>query len=459
MTTTSLEDLSRRLDRELGTDRVARPGDPRFAGTTAIWNAAVTARPALVVRPRTSEEVAVAVTAAAETGTGLSVRGGGHDWAGRALRDGGLVIDLDGMRDVRIEHDTARVGGGGRAADLVAAASARGLNAATGTSGQVGLAGLTLGGGYGPLLGSAGLATDNLLGAEVVLADGRIVSTEDDPELLWALRGGGGNFGVVTGLRVRLHPDRGLVGGMVVFAWAEAATVLERYAELLADPADGLTLLVELSVVPDVGPCLLVVPVWSGEPGGADEALSRVTRLGTPLVSTVGPTSQRDLLAMFDSGVPAGLHWTIRPRAVAALTPGIIEVVTRAAEARPGPGAGIGLRQFHGAATRVAAGATAFGLRTPHVAVEISAGRQADDDHAAHRAWTDEVGAALAPHALPGGYPNFLAPDQHDQIAHAYGDNAGRLLAVKERYDPLGVFTATPLPRRPTGTPTEEVVR
>ncbi|MGH8967848.1 MAG: FAD-binding oxidoreductase, partial [Actinomycetes bacterium] len=272
MTTTSLEDLSRRLDRELGTDRVARPGDPRYAGATAVWNAAVTARPALVVRPRTSAEVSVAVIAASETGTGVSVRGGGHDWVGRALRDGGLVIDLDGMRDVRIEHDTARVGGGSRSADLVAAASGHGLNAATGTSGQVGLAGLTLGGGYGPLLGTAGLATDNLLGAEVVLADGRIVSTEDDPELLWALQGGGGNFGVVTGLRVQLHPDRGLVGGMVLFAWAEAATVLQRYAELLADPVDGLTLLVELCVVPDVRPCLLVVPVWSGEPGGADEA-------------------------------------------------------------------------------------------------------------------------------------------------------------------------------------------
>ncbi|WP_210583083.1 FAD-binding oxidoreductase [Streptomyces sp. GESEQ-35] len=444
----AVDELSRRLGERLRADRVHRPGDPAFAGAATLWNGAVTTRPALVVRPRTGAEVATAVSAAQEFGVGLSVRGGGHDWAGRALREGGLVIDLGEMRDVRVEGNTAVMGGGSLAGDVVAAAASHGANVATGTAGVVGMAGLSLGGGYGLLLGTAGLAADNLLGAEVVLADGRLVSTEDDPELLWALRGGGGNFGVVTTMHVRLHPDRGLVGGMVLFPWEEAATVLARYAELTASAPDGLTVLLEMTFVPDVGPCLLAVPVWSGEQRHADAAIADVLRLGTPISSTVGPITQKDLLAQFDQHVPHGMHWDLRTRTIAAPTPGIIDLLISSAEARPGPGAGIGLRQFHGAATRVGADDTAFGLRTGHVVVEISAGRGPDDDASAYRKWAEDVRTSLEPHALPGGYPNFLLPDQDDQVAHAYGSHTARLIAAKQSYDPRHVFTATPLPDR-----------
>lgn len=441
-------ELSRRLGERLPADRVHRPGDPAYAGASALWNGAVTTRPAVVVRPRTATEVAVSVTAARESGAGLSVRGGGHDWAGRALREGGLVIDLGEMRDVRVEGDTAVIGGGSLAGDVVAAATSYGANVATGTAGVVGMAGLTLGGGYGPLLGTAGLAADNLLGAEVVLADGRLVSTDDDPELLWALRGGGGNFGVVTAMRVRLHPDRGLVGGMALFPWAEAATVSARYAELIASAPDGLTVLLEMTVVPEVGPCLLAVPVWSGEPRQADAAIADVLRLGTPITSSVGPTTQKDLLAQFDQSVPGGMHWDLRTRTVSTLTPDVIDVLSGFAEARPGPGAGLGIRQFHGAATRVGADDTAFGLRDRHVVIEISAGRGPDEDAGPYRKWAEGLRAALGPHALPGGYPNFLTSDQDEQVAHAYGSHAARLLAAKRSYDPQDVFTATPLPSR-----------
>lgn len=449
----AVDEAARRLGERWGAERVHRPGDPGYADATTLWNGGVTTRPALVVRPRTAAEVAEAVTAAREAGVGLSVRGGGHDWAGRALREGGLVIDLGGMRDVRVDGDAAVLDGGSRAGDVVAAAAPHGANVATGTAGAVGMAGLSLGGGYGPLLGTAGLAADNLLGAEVVLADGRLASTDDDPELLWALRGGGGNFGVVTRMRVRLHPDRGLVGGMALFPWDEAAKVLAGYAELTAGAPDGLTLLVEMSVVPDVGPCLLAVPVWSGEPELADAAIADVLRLGTPLTSSVGPTTQRDLLAQFDQAVPQGMHWDLRTRSVSALTPEVIDVLVRAADARPGPGAGIGVRQFHGAATRVGPDDTAFGRRDRHVLIEISAGRGPDEDAGPYREWAEGVRAALAPHALPGGYPNFLLPDQTEQVAHAYGSHAARLIAVKQTYDPHHVFTATPLPPEVSRSP------
>lgn len=436
------------LEQRLGAQRVFGPDHPVYADAVQLWNGAVTARPALVVRPRNAVQTAAAVTAALECGVGVSVRGGGHDFAGRALRDGGLVIDLGDMRDVSVTDGVAAAGGGARAADVVAAAAPHGLNVATGTAGVVGMAGLCLGGGYGPLLGTAGLAADNLLSAEVVLADGRIVSTGDDRELLWALRGGGGNFGVVTEMGIRLHPDRGLIGGMVVFPWEQASSVLAGAATLLAGAPDGLTLLIEMTVAPEVGPCLLAVPVWSGEPQLGDAALDKVLRLGTPLSSTLGPTNQKDLLQQFDQQVPTGMHWDLRTRSVAALTPDINNILIDAADQRPGPGAGIGVRQFHGAATRVGADETAFGRRTTHVVLEISAGRGPNTDPTPYRAWVEHVSATLAPHALPGGYPNFLVPHQDDQVAHAYGSNTDRLLGAKHRYDPKGVFTATPLPHR-----------
>ncbi|ASY31536.1 MULTISPECIES: FAD-dependent oxidoreductase [unclassified Streptomyces] len=442
-----IDELDRRLNECLRAEQLFRPGDQEYAASTTLWNGAVAARPALVVRPRTGAETAAAITAARASGAGVSVRGGGHDWAGRALR-GELVIDLGALRDVRVEGDAAVVGGGSRAGDVIAAAAPHGMNVAAGTVSAVGMAGLSLGGGYGPLLGTAGLAADNLLEAEVALADGRLVSTRDDPELLWALRGGGGNFGVVTSMRVRLHPDRGLAGGMVMFPWQEARTVLSGFAELLAEAPDGLTLLLEMTVAPGVGPALVVVPVWSGDPRHADAHLGRVLRLGTPAHSTVGRTTQEQLWGMFDQSVSNDMHWDLRTRDVAALTPEVIDLLVGWAEARPGPGAGIGLRQFHGAATRQGAQDSAFGLREPHVAIEISAGRGPEEDPAPYTDWVDGVSNALAPFALPGGYPNFLLPDQEEQIASAYGAHAERLVEAKEFYDPERVFTATPLPDR-----------
>jgi Berberine and berberine like len=250
---------------------------------------------------------------------------------------------------------------------------------------------------------------------------------------------------VVTTMRIRLHRDYGLVGGMVLFPWEQAGSVLERYADLLADAPDGLTLLMELTVAPGVGPCLMAVPVWSGDGGSAD-ALEQVRGLGSPLSGTVAAVSQQELLQQFDQHVPQGMHWSLRTRSVASLTPEVVELLVSAADRRPGPGAGLGLRHFHGAAARVGADDTAVGLRRDHVLVEISAGRDPAEDPGPYRDWVEEVSASLAPHALPGGYPNFLKPDQVDQVRHAYGQHAGRLMQAKATYDPHQVFTGTPLP-------------
>ncbi|WP_231120818.1 FAD-binding oxidoreductase, partial [Mycobacterium colombiense] len=224
---------------------------------------------------------------ARDRGMRLSVLGGGHDWAGRAVCDGGLVIDMSGMRSVTVDSEArvATVGGGVIAADLIDAVAPYGLVAATGNCGGVGMTGLTLGGGYGPLNGRFGLALDNLLGAEVVLADGRIVTADaiQEAELFWALRGGGGNFGVVTSIRVRLHPLDRLFGGMIMFPWSQAATVWRGLGELLSTAPDELTVNSGLLVGPDGSPVAYFAPAWSGDLGSGEATVTALAKLGTPL--------------------------------------------------------------------------------------------------------------------------------------------------------------------------------
>ena len=419
-----------------------------------MWNGAVRRRPAMIAFCKQPEDVQAAVRAARRHGLSLSVRGGGHDWAGRALREGGLVIDLTGMRDVAVDARAlvATVAGGALAKDVATAAGAHNLVAAMGNCGTVGMAGLSLGGGYGPLSGSCGLAADNLLGAEVVLADGRRVTTGPDtePDLFWALRGGGGNFGVVTSLRVRLHPARDMLAGSVVYNWNEASAVLRRYAALTATAPDELGVSVGAMPGPNGEPVIMVFPLWNGDRSRGERAMEDVRAFGTPLSAQIGPATYADLLAQFDAWVEAadGCHWETRTRSLPALTAGAADAIIAAKARAASPLCSVFWHHFHGAATRVAPDGAAFGLRREHLMVEIVAGWKPDgDDGAVHRRWARELWQSLAPFALPGGYANLLGPDDREQAAAAYGGNAARLRVLKHRFDPDGLFaSAIPLP-------------
>jgi FAD/FMN-containing dehydrogenase len=249
--------------------RLSMPGDDRYAAATAIWAKPVSRVPLAIVHCRTSEDVQLAIRAARDCDLPLSVRGGGHDWAGRALCDG-IVIDLSGMTGVVVDsdHRTAQISGGARAADVVAVTDPLGLAAVTGSVGAVGMAGLTLGGGYGPLIGRFGLALDNLLAAEVVLADGRVVSAEHDTEeeLFWALRGGGGNFGVVTAMRHCLHNLPSVRSGMLIYPFSEAKAILKRCADLAACLPEGLTFQLGIVAGANGARAVLIVATWCGPP-------------------------------------------------------------------------------------------------------------------------------------------------------------------------------------------------
>jgi FAD/FMN-containing dehydrogenase len=413
-----------------------------------LWNGAVKHEASVVVPCRTVDDVRGALERARAEGLPASVLGGGHDWAGRSVRPGGLVIDLRPMRAVEVSDGVADVGGGATAADLVAAAAPAEYAAATGAIGAVGVAGLTLGGGYGPLIGVAGLALDTLLGAELVLADGTIVVTdaEREPELFWALRGGGGNFGVVTSLRLRLQPHPTVLAGSVLFPFSQAAEVLAGYGELVAQAPDALTVQAGIIGSPDGAPVVFANPTWVGDLGEGGRWVHRIERLGTPIMSMVAPVPYAEPLRRGDELFTAdGRRYAIRTRSLAALTAEAVAALVAAGQARTSALSAISLHHFHGAATRVGAGDTAFGIRREHFMVELIASWRSGDD-ARHRAWADAAAEQLRPHALPGGYPNLLGPDHHEQIAHAYGPNADRLLAVKASVDPENAFSAIPLP-------------
>jgi hypothetical protein len=440
--------------RETMAAHVALPGDELYEQGSRVWNSAVLRRPAIVAFCERPEDVQAAVRAARHHGLALSVRGGGHDWAGRALCDDGLVIDLTGMRRVTVDAPArvATVAGGALVKDVADAADAHGLVAASGNCGMVGMAGLTLGGGYGPLNGTCGLAADNLLGADIVLADGRRVTTGPDaePELLWALRGGGGNFGVVTSLRVRLHPARALLGGTIIYNWNEAGAVLRHYAAFAATAPDELGLPVGMTSGPDGEPVIMVVPFWNGEQRQGERAVDELRSFGTPEFIQVGTVAYADMLAQVDAWVAAadGCRWELRTCWLPTLTVGAVDAIIAAMSHRTSPHCSVFWHHFHGAATRVVPDGAAFGLRREHFMVEIIACWQPDgDDGTAHRRWANDLWRDLAPFALPGGYANLLGPANHEQTARAYGDNAARLLALKRRFDPDGVFTsAIPLP-------------
>ena len=258
-------------------NEVSRPEClPLQAGIRQIWNGAVDHQPAVFARCETVEDVQAAIHTARKHDFPLSVRGGGHDWAGRALRHGGLVIDLSRMRQIKVDvtRRAATVAGGANASDVTAAAVPHGLAAVTGNVGAVGMAGFLLAGGYGPLTTRFGLGVDNLLGAEVVLANGRRVwaDASENEDLFWALRGGGGNFGVVTSMRIRLHEVPEILAGFILFPWSQACEALRGHAEIMSGAPDELSVLAGEFTGPDGNPVLFLGPIWTGERAAGEKA-------------------------------------------------------------------------------------------------------------------------------------------------------------------------------------------
>ncbi|MGY4368675.1 hypothetical protein ACVW1A_004740 [Bradyrhizobium sp. LB1.3] len=445
-----IESTFRWLDQRLS-GRLSRPGDDRYSAATSIWAKPVGPMPRAVAHCRTARDVQSAIRTARDCDLPLSVRGGGHDWAGRALC-GGVAIDLPAMNDVTLSPDnrSARISGGARAWDAFAVTDPRGLAVVTGSCSSVGMTGLTLGGGYGSLIGRFGLALDNLLAAEVVLADGRIItaSFHNEEELFWALRGGGGNFGVVTAMQHRTHHLPSVRSGMLLFPFAEARAVLEGCIEIMAAAPEELTVQLGLVGAPDGSLLVMVVPTWCGLPEQGEARLAPFLGLVALVTSALTTTAYGASLAIFDPFFAIGQRVFMETCWLPTLDSQAIDVFIRAMATAASPGCAIITHEFRGAASRVPAAATAFGLRRDHVLVEILASftdRSEPGDEHWNRRWVQATRRSFDGIALPGGYPNLLATGEVERAAKSYG-NAHRLIKAKRHYDPDNTFnSAIPL--------------
>lgn len=432
---------------------MSKPGDERYDAAKALWAKPVGRMPRAIAHCRTSEDVQAVVRTARDIDLPLSVRGGGHDWAGRALC-GGIVIDLSAMNGVCVCADSrsAQILGGARASDVLAVTDPLGLAAVTGTCGPLGMAGLTMGGGYGNLIGRFGLALDNLLAAEVVLADGRKVLADqaNEVELFWALRGGGGNFGVVTAMQHRLHDLPSVHSGLLLYPSAEARSVLENCVEIAACMPEELTVQFGFIAGPDGSPLVLIVPMWSGLPQHGEARVAPFIELGTLIAGTVESMPYGASLAAVDPFIVNGQRAFVETCWLPAFDRGSIDLFVEAMATAVSPGCLMITHEFRGAASLVPVEATAFGLRRDHVLVEIIAlfdDSSAGSEEQRHWQWARATRQAFDAMALPGGYPNFLDRGDTDRAAKAYAGNAGRLLEAKRQYDPDNIFSsATPLP-------------
>jgi hypothetical protein len=441
---TQIETAVDELREQLSADMVLS-GPPAVIAASRLWNAQAGGIPAVVAQCRTTADVQAAVRAARSADLPLSVLGGGHDWAGHAIRDDGLVVDLRPMRQVTVDGAQARVGGGATVSDVLDAARPHGYAAVVGTVGSVGFAGVTLGGGYGTLIGIAGLGVDNLLAAEVVLADGTVVTadSEHEPGLFWALRGGGGNFGVVTEMRARLHPFATVTAGVVAFGWNQARQVLRGWRDLMASADDALDVMFGAMYTP-AGRVLYTSPTWAGDPIHAAEQVDRVRALGDPVLDDVGPRDLADTVHALDDAFPAGGNYRLGSRTLAPFTDAAIDAFLDSAEVMPAT-CFLNVHHSHGAATRVPVTETAYPYRDEHLVVEII-GSWAGGAGTPESAWIRDTERRLDPHTVPGGWANLMDYDD-PRAADAYGVNTERLLAVKKHYDPDQVFTASPLPK------------
>jgi len=433
--------------------RLSMPGSDRYAAATAIWARPVGYMPRAVAHCRTNADVQSAIQAAREADLALSVRGGGHDWAGRALC-GGLVIDLSCMNSTIVAADrrSARIGGGATASDVLGVTEPCGLVPVTGSCGAVGMAGFTLGGGYGPCIGRFGLALDNLLAVEIVLADGRIVTADEmnAVELFWALRGGGGNFGVVTAMQCRLHESPRLWSGMLLFPFSEARGVLEGCTHLAASAPDELSIQLGIMMSDESVPMVMIAPTWCGPAERGEDLIAPFHKLGTVLVSTIAEMSSRDRLGLFASHIVNGQRVFLETCWLPAIDSRSVDAMIEVMAAAVSPGCAIITHAFRGAASRIPVEATAFGLRRDHVLVEILASfadRSDCIEEHRHRQWAHDARRAFDAIALPGGYPNFLPRGDGERAAKSYGRNAERLTRVKRHFDPTNLFcSAIPLP-------------
>jgi hypothetical protein len=429
------------------------PGEEGYDEARRVWNGAIDRRPALIARCAGSDDVAAAVRFARERRLPLSVRGGGHSVAGHGVCDGGLMIDLSLMKAIRVDPATrtARAAGGVLWGELDRATQRFGLALTGGMISHTGIAGLTLGGGLGNLMRKLGLTVDSLQAVQLVTAEGEHlrIDAAADPELLWGLRGGGGNFGIATAFEYRLHPIGPMVlGGPMLWPLGDAPSVLRCVGELIHDAPDDLGIALFTRLAPPMPfipadrygkPVVMLVVLWTGDADEGRRVIEPLRRVRPPLADVVRPIPYVALQSIGDNGAPHGNHYYWKSHRLPGLTEDVIDALVAGAETITSPFSQTGGWIIGGAATRVSGAEAAVGEREVGVELNVTAAWLPSDEGDRHRAWVREGWERLRPYSR-GVYANFISDEGQAGLRAAYGDRLARLTALKDRMDPTNLF-------------------
>jgi FAD/FMN-containing dehydrogenase len=424
--------------------RVILPDDADYNSARAVFNAMIDKRPGMIVCCAGPDDVRSAVNFAREQNLVVAVRGGGHSVAGKAVCDGGLLIDLSAMKGIEVDTNlrTARAQPGLRLGEFDPATQTYGLATTLGIVTNTGIAGLTLGGGIGWLNGKYGLACDNLLSADVVTADGRFLAAraDENEDLFWGLRGGSGNFGIVTSFRYQLHRVGQVLGGMIQYPISEARELLRFYAEFARRSPDELSTMAALLTTPEGQPVVAVVVCYCGSLEEGGKVLKPLRTFGSPVADLIAPMSYVEMQSLLDGGFPPGrLHYW-KSSFLRTMSDNAIETIVEYATHGPSPTTTVGMQQMHGAASRVGSTQTAFAHRYEQYDFMILSNWPDPADSERNLNWTREFWDAMQPHLEEGVYVNNLGEEGEERVRAAYGPNYDRLVALKNKYDPTNFF-------------------
>ncbi len=425
---------------------VVCPGDRGYDTARAVFNGMIDRRPLAVIRAVDASDVVGCVRFARDHDLPISVRGGGHSVAGNAVRDEGVMLDLSGMKAVRVDPQarTARAEPGLTLGELDAATQAFGLATPLGVVSMTGIAGLTLGGGLGWLNGRYGLACDNLISAEVATADGQLLkaSAQEHEDLFWGIRGGGGNFGVVTSFEYQLHPVDVVLAGGLSYPLSMAPRVMRFYDDFVKAAPDELATAASLALSPAGEPTVSIVVCYCGPIDEGEQVLRPLRTFQSPVDDGIQPMPYTSLQCAPDEGFPSGrLHYW-KSGWLRDVTDGAIETLMQFVPQMPSAASGVGLQQMHGVASRVAPSATAFPHRAEQYDFLILSQWSDATESDRNIGWTRALFEAMQPHLEGAVYVNNLGDEGPARVRAAYGANYPRLATVKRTYDPDNVFRA-----------------
>ena len=423
---------------------VIQPTDFGYEKARKIWNASIDKRPGIIARCTGVADVIAAVNFAQENQLLAAVRGGGHNVGGRALCDDGIVIDLSGMKGIHVnaKNCTARVQGGARLGDLDRETHIFGLGVPTGIISKTGIAGLALGGGVGWLVRKYGLTCDNVLSFDIVTADGkpRVASTNENQDLFWALRGGGGNFGVVTSFEFRVHPVGTVLGGLVIYPRDRAMELLQFYRDFTQSAPEELTAYAALLHTADGVPAVAVIACYCGDLTLGEQALKPLRNFSSPIVDTIQPLPFPQMQTLLDTAFPDDNHNYWKSTFLRELSDDAIGVLVEHANRATSPLGVVVVEYYGGAASRVGVSETAFAQRQSQYSIGFLAQWTNPGESQLHIGWARAAADSIRPFSSGAYYLNYLGEEEEDTIKAAFGPNYARLMTVKKKYDPKNLF-------------------